>query len=280
MQSELPTLFLLYDAPELEAALRSACATTYQVRVMADWSAHREALKRCTPDSVAVVDPYQPGTTPPELARRLSRLLLDFPSSPVIAVVKATPDRVPDLRHLNEWGVAEVLDVSEELSPAALTNRLEAVRNHRVRVVLNDALPKNLSTRARALITAAAEVVSSGGQTPELAERLQLTEQTFSRWCVKVGLPQPRRILDWLRLLLAADMLCEGNRSVAAVARVCGYASDASLRNALKSIARTTPADVKLEGADATVAVPFREELSKTREQKVSSARAPKSYLN
>jgi AraC-like DNA-binding protein len=281
MQSELPTLYLLHDAAELEAALKRDLSAMFRLRIVGDWAALRDALKRCAPNSVAVVNPYLASKPGEALSDQLSRMLANCPSSPVVAAFEVTPDRIPDLQRLHGWGVADVLDLREELTPSAVVHRFEVIRYHRIRVVLKGALPRSLPTRARALITAAAEVVSDGGQTTDLAARLQLTERTLSRWCSKAGLPQPRRMFVWLRLLLAADMLWEGNRrSVAAVARACGYASDASLRNAFKVVVKTTPAEVKEKGSFTTIAIPFREELAKAREQARSSAKSPKSYLN
>ncbi|HEX8450953.1 MAG TPA: helix-turn-helix domain-containing protein [Longimicrobium sp.] len=281
MQSEIPTLYLLHDAPEVEAALRRNLGPTCRLRVVADWTTLREALKRCAPNSVVVVNPYLAATPPGALSEQLFRMLAQCPSSPVVVAFEVIPDRISDLRCLHQWGVADALDLGEELTSSGILHRFAAVRHHRIRVVLKRALPRSLPMRARALITAAAEVVSDGGQTTDLAERLQLTERTLLRWCLKSGLPQPRRIFVWMRLLLAADMLCEGNRrSVAAVARACGYASDASLRHAFKAVVKTTPAEVKEKGAHATIALPFRDELAKARAQARAAARSPKSYLN
>lgn len=278
MQSELSTLYLLHDEATLAEALRRQVRSRFRVQQVRGWEEPRDSLRRCSPDAVSVVAPYfETDDGSPSI--RLRRLLLEFPSSPVITAFRVTEARLRDMQLLMRWGVAEVLDLSCELTGPALLRRLEAVRGHRMRLVLDRALPRVIPSRARALLADAAEVVAVGGRAPELAARLQTGERTLNRWCNKVDLPEPRRLLAWLRVLLAADMLCEGDRPVAAVARACGYASDSSLRNALRLVANTTPADVKAKGFHAVVAEPFAHELGKLRDRGDARSRA-RSYLN
>jgi transcriptional regulator GlxA family with amidase domain len=175
--------------------------------------------------------------------------------------------------------VAEILDLSRELTCAALERRLSSAAGFQMRSVLKNAFPGVLPSRTRALLETAGDVVARGGTALDLAARLNTGERTLNRWCNKMYLPEPRRLLAWLRILLAADMLSEGDRSVAAVARACGYASDSSLRNAFRMVAKTTPADVKTKGFRTTVAIPFARELSDIQEQPDTATRA-KSFLN
>ena len=280
MQSVSPPLYLLHPDRALRAKLRQELGSSFRLHELGGWDELRDALRRCSPDAIVLVGPHADTNHiggPP--SSELRQLLREFPSSPVFAAFRVTDAHIDSMRLLMSWGVAEILNTRRKLKWPAVLRRLDAARGHRMRLLLRYDLPHSLPSRARALLSVAADVVAAGGKTPELAERLQTGERTLNRWCSKVDLPEPRRLLAWLRLLLAADMLCEGERTVAAVARACGYASDASLRNALRMVAKTTPAEVKARGVRSTVAGPFCAELSRLRGRGDASSRA-KTYLN
>jgi transcriptional regulator GlxA family with amidase domain len=122
-----------------------------------------------------------------------------------------------------------------------------------------------LSGRARLLMMTAAEVVAAGARGRELARRLHLSERTVLRWSTRAGLPPPRRLLAWMRMLLAASLLDDPGRSVLSVAHACGYASDSSLRRAMQDFLGTGPTALRREGAFVRAAAVFVEELARTR---------------
>jgi len=279
MQLDLPTLCLLHADPELNEKLRAWLRSSYRIRQFGDWHELHESVRRFHPNSIALVDPYKDPKSDGTPSLHLRGLLSAFPTSPIIAACRFTPERVADAALVAEWGVAEILDLPRELTSVALERRLNSAAGFRMRSVLSHAFPGVLPSRTRALLEIAGDVVARGGTAPDFAARLNTGERTLNRWCAKMHLPEPRRLLAWLRILLAADMLSEGDRSVAAVARACGYASDSSLRNAFRMVGKTTPADVKTKGFRTTVAIPFARELSDIREQPDTATRA-KSYLN
>jgi AraC-like DNA-binding protein len=276
MQPEVATIYVLHDDPVV-TALGSALRFTYRVQSVPSWGALELAM-RAAPNGIAVVDPYfdlaSDGDGEP--SPTLRTLLAAYASTPFVVAYRINPKLPQQTRHIAALGIAEIIDLGARLEPASLALLLESVRAYRMRVVLARATPKFLSSRARAVLTAAAETVASGGLTPQLAERLGVTERTLLRWCQKLDLGQPRRLLAWLRLLLAADMLSEGDRSVATVARACGYSSDPSLRNALKHFGHTTPGEVKRLGAARTVVARFTAELAAG----PGGVRKPEHYLN
>ena len=86
------------------------------------------------------------------------------------------------------------------------------------------------------------------------------------RWCRRADLPPPRRLLAWLRLLLAADLLDDPGRSVASIAEACGYASEVSLKAALRQFMGAPPSELRRRGAFDTAARAFAQELFELRE--------------
>ncbi|HEX5725831.1 MAG TPA: helix-turn-helix domain-containing protein, partial [Longimicrobiaceae bacterium] len=232
------------------------------------------------PSALAVVDPLGPGEGPPSLSEELRDLLRLFPSATVLAAVPATGGVAGLLPTLFEWGVADVVDLLRETTPAAFARRLDAVRSRRVQRLLRRALPGTVPSRTRSLLSVAADVVAAGGLATELAAALGVDERTVPRWCQRADLPPPRRLLAWLRLLLAADLLDEPSRSVESVARACGYAGGGSLKSALLNFFGLTPQELRERGAFESAAHAFARELFELRERSRERGRPEKTWLN
>jgi len=278
MQADPLTIYVLHSE-SVAAQLRNALHRRCNVQTVANWNSLIAAL-HSAPNCVAVIDPYFGSGRDQGMPNvGLENLIATYPSTPIVAALRVNPSLAQDVRHLIGGGVAEIIDLGVRLDdPVALGVLLERARGYRMRVVLAKATPRFLSTRARAVLTAVGETVATGGLAPQVAERLGVTERTLLRWCLRLDLGQPRRLLAWLRLLLAAEMLCESDRSVATVARACGYSSDPSLRNALKCIGCTTPGEIKRLGSTGTIFVRFADELARRRGQ--TEPRKPEYYLN
>jgi transcriptional regulator GlxA family with amidase domain len=190
------------------------------------------------------------------------------------------PARADLLRTLLEWGVADVVALGREDSPAALARRIRVVQGRAVHRLLRRALPRGVPSRARVLLTKAAETVAAGGQAPELAEALGVNERTVPRWCARADLPPPRRLMAWLRLLMAADLLDDAHRSVASVARACGYSNEVSLKAALRQFMGAPPSELRRMGAFDTAARAFSRELFELREAGRTRGKPEKVWLN
>jgi AraC-like DNA-binding protein len=273
VQPASPPILLLTNDADVRRKVRALLDPLYVVHEVREWTLLGEALAACPPHSVVVADPYAsapPGQGP---STALEELLVAFPSTPFIAAYELTGSRVDETRLLMQWGIAEILDLAHDLDPTRLVHRIGAVQRHRIRTVMKAHLPPALPTRVRAFLSVAAEVVAAGGQPADLASRLHVSERTLSRRCKKLEVPLPRRLLTWLRLLVAADMLCEGRRSVASVASALGYSSEPCLRTALKTVARTTPAEIRASGM-SMMASRFCQELYKHRGGGSAAARA------
>lgn len=279
MQAEVATIYVLHSEAVV-SAFGGALRLGFHVQSVRTWGALGLAV-RAAPNSIALVDPFFGSTTGGggEPAQELRDLLAEYASTPFVGVYTIDPKRPQQARQMAALGIAEIIDLGAKLEPASLAHVLESVRSFRMRVVMGRAIPRFVSARALTVLTAVGETVAAGGLTTQLAERLGVTERTLLRWCQKLDLGQPRRLLAWFRLLLAADMLSEGDRSVSAVARACGYSSDPSLRNALKHIGETTPREVKRLGSGRTVAARFADELASRRNGR-GDLRGAEHYLN
>jgi AraC-like DNA-binding protein len=279
MQRIERTLLLLHRDAALGELLTRLPGLPYRVRGVEGWETLREALRGSSPTTLVVVDPFE-GAGPDGPAPELRRLLAEFPEATVVAAFRPDPSRAEALAALIDWGVAEWLDLEREDRPAAVLRRLRKVWSRPVERLLRRALPRGAPSRTRMLLSVAVEVVAAGGQAPEMAAALEVGERTVTRWFERADLPPPRRLFAWLRLLLAADLLDDPERSLESISRATGYAGAPSLKSALRNLLGTTPRELREAGAFRTVAARFAGELFELREQSRSSGKPARVWLH
>jgi AraC-like DNA-binding protein len=265
-QARRPLLILHPNGAFREAVQRME-RRGFRCTVVRDWSVLRAEVRTAPPAALVVVDPYFGASAGgAKLAPELRSLLWEFPSCTVLAALRVQPGLSRDLRAMGGWGVSDIVSIDEECGAEALHRRLRTAESRPLRLLLTRTLPSILSGRARSILVTAAEVVASGGRGRELARRLHLSERSVLRWCDRAGLPVPRRLTAWMRILLAASLLDDPGRSVLGVARACGYASDGSLRRAMHDFLGLAPTVLRRDGAFRTTAERFLAEMAKTRE--------------
>jgi AraC-like DNA-binding protein len=278
MNTPARAILLLHPDPVLLSSLRAAAEDGERVRVVADWDALERALRVAPPGAVAVVDPCfgQEGGPP---SPRLGEILEALRSAQVVAAFPVSGQTVPYVETLVRWGVADLIDMGREETPGALRHRLGMVHRRMVTRLLDRALPRATPSRTRALLAAAAEAAAAGGGSAELARALGTTERTVLRWCNRADLPHPRRLFAWMRMLLAAEMLDDPGRPLAAVARACGYSGDAALRNAVRSFLGASPTSLR-GSAFAAASTAFSRELFELRDAAHARGRPEKTWLH
>ncbi|HEX2093105.1 MAG TPA: helix-turn-helix domain-containing protein [Longimicrobiaceae bacterium] len=280
MQTIPRPLLLLHSDPVLRQLLTVLPGPLYRLQEVAGWDALRASLQRASLAAVAVVDPI--GTTGGRLclSPNLHALLSEFPTSTIIAATRVEASESDTLQELLDWGITEWIDLARECTPAALERRLRLVRSRPVQRLLDRAVPWGISNRARALLAVAADVVAAGGQAPDMAAALGVNRRTVPRWCERADLPPPQRLLAWLRVLLAAELLDDPARSLEAIARNCGYAGAPSFKTALRNLMQTTPRALRAQGAFQTASTTFAQELFEMREQARAKGKPAKAWLH
>lgn len=271
MESAARPLLLLHDSGELLAQSELfARKHRYRVRRVESWNALRTAVREESPLAVVMVDPYveAEGGKP---AGALRSFLRDFDYVPVVAAME-TRTRFRDLLVLARWGVSEVISLDQEALPEALRQRLEAVEGWGLRGALSRSMPRDMTGPATSILFTAADVATEDGSARALARALNVSRRTMTRWSARVALPPPRRLLAWMRLLLAAELLDDWRRKVYQVAHAVGYASDNNLRTALDAFLGRTPKELRRVGAFATVSGAFWEEVRRLRRERRGAA--------
>jgi AraC-like DNA-binding protein len=273
MGVEKRPLLVLHSHDGLERHLRIVARREYEVRQVATWSALRAEVRDASPVAVVIVDPYSEseGRGP---AQALRSFLQDFSYVPVVGAMP-TRANFRDLLILARWGLSEVISLDEEILPLALRERLRGLDGWTLRSALERSAPPELSGPALALLLQAADVVMANGNTVDLASRLGISRRTVTRWCRRADLPPPRRLLAWMRLLLASEFLDDWKRKVYRIAHACGYSSDNALRTALEAFLDLTPKELRRVGAFATVSQAFWAELGTIRRTRRAAAPSP-----
>jgi AraC-like DNA-binding protein len=266
MQRVPRPLIVLHEDPTFRERLRTAAnEQRLEMKVVDDWEHLFDLVRTAPASSLFVVDPYLHGGSGDGPSIELSALLNRFPSLTVIAAMNVGPGHLSDVLRLGQWGVVQIIDVEEDMTPVALAHRLTGARGRPLRGLVERALPSYTSAAARAILSAASTIVAEGGQGRDLAKALHITPRTLSRWCRRAGLPPPKRLLAWMRILLAAEFLDDPGRPVTAVATACGYAADSSLRLALRRFTGLNPTELREKGAFEVASQEFVAALAEAR---------------
>lgn len=167
-------------------------------------------------------------------APALSALRLHSPSLRIVLYFSLTPEDVHDasacfpaiavLRHLDDIGDvlrAELAGTPRDHSPGALLEMTAALVPSALRPFF-----RCCAWRAHRMRTAR-----------EAADTVKIPFRTLSRWMRGAGLPTPKRVLEWYRLLHAAWHIEAGTRKREAVARRVGLTSGEALSARLRHCA-------------------------------------------
>lgn len=277
MQRITSTLYLMHADPALRSLLARMPGQQPTIIPVGDWETLRDLVRKAPPSAVFLVDAFGPYGG---LSEELRDALRSFPSALLVAALPETVENADVLRTLVSWGVADTLDTGRERTLAAVARRISLVRSRAVHRLLRRALPRGIPSRTRGLLTVAAEVAAAGGHAADFAAALGVAERTVPRWCARADLPAPRRLLAWLRILMAADLLDDPGRSIESVARACGYSAASSLKPALRNLLGLSPADLRARGAFDTAADAFTAELGQLREAARVESKSPKDWLH
>jgi len=228
---------LLLDCPALRPLRK--LDDGYSTRAF-KWDDLLAAIRTCAPSAVVMVQPF-PVPNQRHADPRLRELLDVARMIPVVAVVPFQPAYTDAARTVLDQGVTEIADAALETTPDAMLPRLHAVHAQPLKRLVEPILSRFVSANARTLVRAAAEVTVDRGTAVDLANVFGSTERTVSGWCAREALPQPRRLLAWLRLILALALLEAPHRSVARAAMGAGYSFDYALRRAMRDMLGGTP---------------------------------------
>jgi AraC-like DNA-binding protein len=243
------------------------------VREVESWEALAQVLPSVHPTSVVVLDPYEEAEKP---GATFWTILERFPSVAVIPAFELHPERLDHVQAMVIAGASEFLNLDREDTVALAGARIRSAFARPFKRRLEIALSRHASMEARTILMAAAEVCVRGNGPKELAKEFSVRSKTLAAWCAVHGLPQPRRLFAWIRILLAAQLLEDAGRTRVTVAAACGYGTDRSLRRVIRRFVGPQPRQLSFDAA----ATAFNAELRQCREDLRSVETNPNRIAN
>lgn len=233
----------------------------YVVRALPGWDALKELILSAAPSTVVLIRADETDATAVEEVIRAS------PSVPVVAAVPFARVTAMRMRALLDAGIAEIANADGDVPLAALLPTLRRAHARPLKRRIEAGLPVWLPEEARTLLRAAAETAVDRGGRERFAEIFGLYERTIAEKCAELGLPTPRRLLGWVRVLLALSMLEERHRTVMNVALACGYTDNTSLKRAVENFTGSAMLASVRDMAFAAALERFAEELRRLRHE-------------
>lgn len=256
-------VIVMHSDHRLYRRVSLAASAPYTLRTAASWMALQDVIRDSPPSALAVVDPFADGSWPGSGCDPLEGLVSDFPSLPVLVALPLNAASPAVLRRFGDLGVAGVVVLGHDDTPTALRARFDGSHAAPLKRRLAAVLPPELSVQAHALLDACAELAVDAGLARDVAGRFGASRRTLVRMAERAALPAPRRMMVWMRVLLAASLLDECSRSGAEVARGCGFASDSGLRRVLGKYTGMSPKELRRRGAFRTAADRFVADLER-----------------
>lgn len=224
----------------LRARLHDAMGDEHELVPCESWPALWETATRRSLEG-SVVDPYN--VFDPVALPELLHFRRRFPALALIVYGDFT-GRELDLYHLGRMGVDGIILPGRDESPRDLKNRVEVALSSSLAKRVADALDGILPDVGVRCIRWAIQNADENPQVSDLASAIRISPRALSRELRALGLPAPRHMLLWGRLVQAARMLDETNATVEDVAFRLGYATGASLARALREHAGVSPTEL------------------------------------
>lgn len=240
----------------------------YVLRPLGGWEELREAAQSAIPRSVVLTR-----ITGEDDVDRLRGLVRATPSVPVVAAMRFGAAGVDVVRGAVAAGAADVANLEGVTSLAALVPTLRRAHAQPLKRRVEASLPVWMGEDARTLLRAAVETVVDGGGRDVFAGIFGVYARTLSVRCAELRLPAPRRLLGWMRVLLALTLLEEEGRTVLNVAAGCGYNDGSSLKRAIENFTGATGPGFVRDARFGDAFDRFAEELRSLRHARPSAAR-------
>jgi AraC-like DNA-binding protein len=229
--------------------LRAAIRDRHELVTCETW---QDLASACTeqPIRVAVVDFYSSGRPRIEALRRLK---YRFPRLTVIGYVDFAADRAHDVFEAGRSGLDALIIADVDDSTRGLLGVVGQAESRSLGTAVRRALESvDPSVREAVLlaVTRAHERVSP----TQLAELLALHRRTLGKRLAAAGFPPPQRLITWGRIIVAAHMLEDPQRSANSIATALDFPSGSAFRNTCQRYLHATPERIRARGG-ATYAV-------------------------
>lgn len=177
-----------------------------------------------------------------EDAWRVAAMARELPSVPFLAVVSPRPTDAHVLARAAAADVAEL--VVEGVDDAALAALIEPRRfTTRLAAALAEppAALRLVTPRQRDVWRSVVSMAGRPATTSDVAARFGVTREHLSRTFAAGGAPTLKRVIDLVRLCVAAELAKNPAYDIADVARILGFASSSHLSTTTQRLVGTRP---------------------------------------
>ncbi len=252
----MATLAAMITDPNALQRLSAAVQGDHAVIHCANW----ESLEAACKDeavSLAIVDLFAEGKTHFDVIRRLKmraeRLTL-------VAYVTVSIERARDLFDAGRAGLDGLLIAGQDDTPAAFRAVLERAEARGVAQLIRPRVAQYPPMVRDAIMVAVTRAhLRLTGQ--RLAEICNVSKRHLLTSLDDAGCPPPQKLITWGRLIVAAQMLEDGQRTADGVARVLDFPSGSAFRNTCQRYVGATPQEIRAKGGANWVASLFLLEL-------------------
>jgi AraC-like DNA-binding protein len=221
-----------------------------------------EVVHACEDEAVhlAVLDLFADGKANFDHVRQLK---LRFARVTLVAYVSFTPNRARELFDAGRAGFDGLLIADQDDTPLQLQSVIEQAEargvagliRHRLGAlhpIVRDAILVSV-TRAHMRLTS-----------HRLADILSTSRRNLVARLDKEGFPPPQKLISWGRLIVAAQMLEDRNRSADSIARVLDFPSGSAFRNTCQRYLESTPHEIREKGGATFVVEAFLKSVGRT----------------
>jgi AraC-like DNA-binding protein len=242
----------LLPQPARMQRLRAAVRDRHTIIPCDDWMAITRMCET-EPVHLAVIDLYADGGGNFERVRLLK---LRFPRVALIAYVSVTADRARDMFDAGRCGLDGLIVADVDDAPTTLLMHVEKAEARSVASVLRPAIV-GLKATVRDAVLASVTRAHERLTPDAFARLLAVPRRLLTRRLTEAGFPAPHRLLTWGRLVVAAHMLEDKERSADGVAHVLDFPSGSAFRNTCQRYLHATPQQIRERGGAAYVIAEF-----------------------
>lgn len=248
----MATIAVMLTDPRALQRLDTAVHGEHAIRHCQSW----ESLEAtCQDDSVslAILDLFAEGKAHFDVIRRLK---LRAERLTLVAYVTVTPERARDLFDAGRAGLDGLLIAGQDDTPTAFRAVLERAEARGAAQLLRPRLA-HLPGTVRDAIMVSVTRAHLRLTSQRLCEVLGVSKRSLLKALEDGGCPAPAKLITWGRLIVAAQMLEDGQRTADGVARMLDFPSGSAFRNTTQRYLGATPQEIRDKGGAAWVASRF-----------------------
>jgi AraC-like DNA-binding protein len=251
---------LVFDAETL-ARLRDAAGRRFLVAACESWDAV-VALIAGGRAAAVLTEPRDRGNV--SIAPRVRLLREGYPSIPVIGYIRGSRTISRDILDLARAGVNELVHAGFDDVGVAFRAALASASASCIAERLLSELSPAIPPAVWGLVAFCVERANAPLSVRELAHAFAVDPRTVERRFRESGMPSPREVIGWARLLLASTLLEDAGRPLEQVAYTLDFPSGAALRNMLRRYTDLRPQELRENGGHRCVVHLFKQAIARS----------------